>query len=180
MTTIISCTNRRNSEASSFATYYEHILNNETPEQVKLLKLEEIKHDWFHPDMYDTATQSPSLASLQDEYILPANKFIFVVPEYNGSFPGALKLFIDACSIREYKKNFGKKKIALVGIATGRAGNLRGLDHLTAILMHLGGIIYPEKVHIAAIPKLKDDDGRITDKKTREVIHRQIKGFMTF
>jgi NAD(P)H-dependent FMN reductase len=48
--------------------------------------------------------------------------------------PGSLKLFIDACSVREYKQNFKGKKAALVGIASGRAGNLRGMDHLTGVM----------------------------------------------
>lgn len=180
MITIISGTNRKNSEAAQFTDHYTDLLRSKTSEEVRQLKLEDIPHDWFHTDMYEEETQSRSIAAIQDEFILPASRFIFVVPEYNGSFPGVLKLFIDACSIRNYKGNFGRKKVALAGIASGRAGNLRGLDHLTGILNHLGAVIYPEKVYIASIPKLKDAEGNIADSKTLQVIERQVDGFLSF
>ncbi len=180
MITIISGTNRKNSEAAQFADHYASLLRNKSSEEVRLLKLEDLPHDWFHTAMYEEESQSNSIATIQDEYILPAERFVFIVPEYNGSFPGVLKLFIDACSIRNYKGNFDRKKAALVGIASGRAGNLRGLDHLTGILIHLGAIIYPEKVHIASIPNLKDNAGKIADSKTLQVIERQADGFLGF
>lgn len=128
MITVISATNRKDSEAQDFAKFYVKTLSARTSEEVKLLALEEIPHDWFHPDMYAEKGQSPSLARLQDEYMLPAGKFVFVIPEYNGSFPGVLKLFLDACSVRKYHETFKGKKAALLGVASGRAGNLRGMD----------------------------------------------------
>ncbi len=68
-----------------------------------------------------------------DSYVSNVDKFVFVAPEYNGSFPGVLKLFLDAVEpIRWYGK-----KAALVGLATGRSGNLRGLDHLMGVLNYL-------------------------------------------
>lgn len=178
MIVVISGTNRRNSEALQFARHYVERLAVMTDEQVKLLDLETIPHDWFHPDMYDLAHQSASLAKLQDEFILPANRFVFVVPEYNGSFPGALKLFLDACSIRRYRDNFSGKKVALVGVATGRAGNLRGLDHLTNILHHLGAVVLPNKLPISSIEKLMDDRGNIIDAATLKVIDKQLEEFL--
>lgn len=180
MITVISGSNRKNGDAFQIASYYTSLLQSKTNEEIRLLNLQAIPHDWFHPDMYEEATQSRSIATLQDDYILPARSFVFVVPEYNGSFPGVLKLFIDACSIRQYKSNFGGKKVALVGFASGRSGNLRGLDHLTGILNHLGAIIYPEKVHITSLPTLKDSMGNIADGKTLEVLERQVNGFLAF
>ena len=180
MITVISGTNRRNSGALEFARHYANVLSSKTSDAVKLLELENIPHDWFHPDMYETASQSPSLARLQDEYMLPAQKFVYIVPEYNGGFPGVLKLFIDACSIRHYKKTFYGKKAALIGIASGRAGNLRGLDHLTGILNHVGTIVLPDRLPISSIEKLMDDDGNIRDAATLEVIEKQIDDFLLF
>jgi len=130
--------------------------------------------------MYEADTQSPSLARLQDEFMLPAEKFVYIVPEYNGGFPGVLKLFIDACSIRDYKKTFSGKKAALVGIASGRAGNLRGLEHLTGILNHVGTIVLPNRLPISSIEKLMDDQGNITDPGTLKAIDKQLTDFLLF
>ena len=180
MITVISGTNRRNSEALQFAKHYYQVLSRLSTEEVKLLDLENIPHDWFHPDMYEEAAQSESLSKIQDEFMLPATKFVFVLPEYNGGFPGVLKLFIDACSIRRYKDTFSGKKAALVGIASGRAGNLRGLDQMTGILNHVGTVVFPKRLPISSIDKLLDDQGNITDNGTLRAIEQQMKAFLVF
>ncbi len=180
MITVISGTNRLNSEALHFAEHYANLLTAKTTENVKLLALENIPHDWFHAAMYERGAQSPSLTALQDEYILPAQKFVFVIPEYNGGFPGALKLFLDGCSIREYKASFFGKKAALVGVASGRAGNLRGIEHLTGILHHVGTIVLPQVLPISSIEKLLDEYGNITDNGTLMAIEKQAEALLAF
>ncbi|MCO6488518.1 MAG: NAD(P)H-dependent oxidoreductase [Phaeodactylibacter sp.] len=178
MITVISGTNRQNSECLKFAALYYEMLRESTEKQVKLLALEQIPHDWFHPEMYKK--QAPSLARLQDEYILPAQKFVFVMPEYNGGFPGALKLFIDACTVRKYTSNFQGKKAALVGIATGRAGNLRGMEHLTGVLNYLGTIVMPNKLPISRISDLKNGEGEVIDEETLKVMRAHALEFVRF
>ena len=180
MITVISGTNRKKSACRNFAEKFAEILRTSTGEEVKLLLLEEIPHDWFHPDMYKEAGQSSSLARLQDEYMLPADKFVFVSPEYNGSFPGVLKLFLDACSVRAYKPTFKGKKACLIGVATGRAGNIRGIDHLTGVLMHVGTAVMPAILPISRIKDLIDADGRIADAATLKDMESFAQAFLEF
>jgi len=180
MITIISSTNRRNSEALHFATHCLAVFKSKTDEKVELLALENIAHDWFHPNMYSNGGQSDSLEKLQDAYILPAEKFFFIVPEYNGGFPGVLKLFLDGCSVREYKKSFSGKKAALVGIASGRAGNLRGMEHLTGVLNHVGTIVMPNKLPISSIENLMNSEGQVVDPNTLKIIEKQVEDFLAF
>jgi NAD(P)H-dependent FMN reductase len=178
MITIISGTNRRNSEALHFARHYQQIIAANTDETVELIALEDIPHDWFSPGMYEAETLSPSFIQLHQAYIAPANKYLFVAPEYNGSIPGALKLFLDACSILEYPMK--NRKAALVGIASGRFGNLTGLEHLTSILLHFGAFVLPRRVAISTIEKLTDGAGNITDPATLRQIEKQVAEFLTF
>lgn len=179
MITVISGTNRKNSECLQFADLYYQMLKELAPQEtVKLLSLEQIPHDWFTADMY--TQQSDSLRRIQDEYILPAQKLVFVTPEYNGSIPGSVKLFIDGCTVREYSRNFQGKKAALLGIASGRAGNLRGMEHLTGILNYLGTIIMPNKLPISSISKLKNGEGKIGDENTLKVMRAHADAFLKF
>lgn len=180
MITIISGTNRKDNEAFHFAKHYQQVFQSKTDQAVKLLDLATIAHDWFHPEMYEEGKQSPSLKNIQDEYMIPAEKFVFVISEYNGGFPGAVKLFLDACSVREYQKTFKGKKAALVGIASGRAGNLRGMDHLTGVLNHVGTIVFPNKLPISSIDNLVDVERTITDTGALKVIENQVLGFLEF
>ena len=180
MITVISGTNRKNSGCLTFATKYQQLLRAHTDEPVKLLALEQIPHDWFHAEMYSRKGQSESLACIQDEYMLPAGKFVFLIPEYNGGFPGSVKLFIDACSVRKYKQTFMGKKAALVGIATGRAGNLRGMDHMAGVLNHVGIVVMPDKMPISRIEELMDDDGEITDAATLALLEKHARALIEF
>jgi chromate reductase, NAD(P)H dehydrogenase (quinone) len=180
MITVISGTDRKKSESLNFAKKYVEIISNKTDEVVKLLALEDVAHDWWHTGMYEDNGQTLTLSQLQDEYMLPADKFIYITPEYNGSFPGVLKLFLDACSVRAYKATFKNKKAALVGVATGRAGNLRGMDHLTGILNHLGTIVMPNKLPISRINILQDENSNITDEAVIRSIEKHVDEFLAF
>lgn len=180
MITVISGTNRKNSECLQFAQKYVAFIEEKTDEPVKLLAMENMPHDWLHPNMYESDGQTESLVKLQDEFMIPANKFIFITSEYNGSFPGVVKLFIDACSVRAYKETFKGKKAALVGVSTGRAGNLRGMEHLTGILHHVGTIVMPRTLPISRIGHLMDAQGVLKDVGTIQTIEKHVAEFLDF
>ncbi len=170
MITVIAGTNRKGSETAHFAKHVFDVLKEESKGEVKLLDMQDLPHDWFHNAMYAADTQSDSLTKIQDDCILPAEKFVFVIPEYNGGFPGVVKLFIDACSVRNYADNFKGKKAAIIGIAAGRAGNLRGMEHLTGVLNYLGTTIMPNRLPISSIGKLLDEDKNVKDTDTIKAI----------
>lgn len=180
MITIVSGSNRKGSECLTFAKKYKEILESLTSQPVKLLAMEDVEHDYFFPEMYIKGNQAHSLAAIQDEYITPAEKFVYVISEYNGSYPGAIKIFLDACSTRNRDLSFRNKKAALVGVASGRAGNLRGMDHLGDVLNHLGTIILPNKLPISQIFRLMDKSGEITDEITLDVMKKQAAELLKF
>lgn len=178
MITVISGSNRRGTECLTFAGLYADMLRAHTNDEVKLLALDKIPHDWFYPEMYEKP--AASLLAIQDEFILPADKFAFFSSEYNGGFNGALKLFLDGVSVRHYRKNFNGKKAALIGVASGRAGNLRGMDHLTGVLHHVGAIVMPNKLPISRIEQLLNAEGGLEDAVTREVLENHAREFIAF
>ncbi len=180
MITIIAGTNRPNSDTFAVAKYYQEQLSQLVEEPVNLLSLTELPKDMFNPAMYTAEGQSRQLMDLQDLVMIPAQRFVFVSPEYNGSFPGILKFFLDACSIREIGPTYRGKKAVLVGVASGRAGNLRGMEHLTGILNYLGIAVLPLKLPISQIGKLRDENGQLTDQATREAIGDQLQKFLAF
>jgi len=180
MITVIAGTNRKGSETAHFAKHLVEVLKKESKEEVKFLDLQDMPHDWFHNTMYAADTQSESLAEIQDDCILPAEKFVFVIPEYNGGFPGVVKMFIDACSIRNYADNFKGKKAAILGVAAGRAGNLRGMEHLTGVLNYLGTTVMPNRLPISSIGKLLDENKNVTDEGTIKVIQEFAESVVKF
>lgn len=180
MITVFSGTNRKNSRSQIIAKYIYEILKAQTNEEVLFFSMQELPSDLLHADMYSEEGQSPALAAIQDKYLVPANKFYFVVPEYNGGIPGSLKLFIDACSVRKYSESFhGGKKAALVGVSAGRSGSLRGLEYMTGFLNYLKIHTLPNKLPISLIETLLKEE-QLVDETTKKVLQEQIQEFLSF
>ncbi|UEG48644.1 NAD(P)H-dependent oxidoreductase [Ferruginibacter lapsinanis] len=160
MITIIAGTNREDSYTLRVAKEYQRILA-EKGVDANVFSLEGI-----NLLEYDEAFKK-----IESEIIAPTDTFIFITPEYNGSFPGALKLFFDMSKPRIA---WWHKKALLTGIATGRAGNLRGMDHLSAVLNHLKITVHHNQLPISSVDKLMDVNGRFTDDNTLKVINTQL------
>ena len=180
MITVISGTNRKDSNTRKVAESYFDMIRKQSKEECKFLALEDLPDDFISDRMYDEKHQNKDLAKLQDKYFTPAKKLVFVVPEYNGSFPGIFKLFIDAISIRNYQENFEGKKVGLIGVASGRAGNLRGLDHLTTCLNYLKMNVYPNRFPIAQVEKALNKKGEIVDMSLLKEMENLAKSFLKF
>jgi NAD(P)H-dependent FMN reductase len=180
MITVISGTNRKNSRTSKVAKHIFGLLSDHKKQSSHYLELTDLPEKFVHTMMYETKHQDKGLVKIQDKYFTPADKLIFVVPEYNGSFPGIFKLFIDAISIRNYKENFKDKKVLLVGVASGRAGNLRGMDHLTTSLNYLKMNIFPIRFPIPQIEKRMDGKGKLTDEVLKKELKSIVSDFISF
>jgi chromate reductase len=173
MITIISATNRPNSNTLKVAKNYLQLLDKQGVKG-KILSLENLPKDFIISDLYDK--RSENFQQLLNEYIQPAQKIVFVIPEYNGSFPGILKTFIDAI---HPDINRGKK-VVLVGVATGRGGNVRGMDHFTGILNYLGMYVHPNRIPISLVLTLMDDNGTFKDAFTIKLLEKQIESFIAW
>jgi chromate reductase, NAD(P)H dehydrogenase (quinone) len=82
--------------------------------------------------------------------------------------------------LSDYKKVWPGKKALLTGISTGRAGNLRGMDHLTGSLNYLNVLVHPNKLPISMVDKLLSGGIRIQDSATVEAIEKQVDQFIAF
>ena len=180
MILIIAATNRKGSVTRRVAETYERLLKEQTDETVTLISIHEIQKGMFHEKMYDKDGQGPALKKAQDELFIPASKWIIVSPEYNGSYPGALKLLLDALSVRKAGETFHGKKIGLVGLSSGRNGNWLGMNHLTAILNYLKMNVYFNKLAITHVDKELDKSGYIARQKTLDFLDVHIRGFLAY
>jgi chromate reductase, NAD(P)H dehydrogenase (quinone) len=165
MITVISSTNRANSNTLKIAKHYVQLLEKQGV-NCELFSFENLPHDIAFHELFNK--RSDNFQQLLDKFIIPAQKFVFIVPEYNGSFPGLLKVFLDAV---HPDLNRGKKA-GLVGVSSGRAGNLRGLDHLTGILGYLGIHVHPNKLPVSSVLLLLDTDGNLKDEGTKKALEK--------
>lgn len=166
MITIISGTNRNDSNTLRVAQIYYDLLR-EHNEDVHLLSLLGL-NVW---------EENAELDKVVNELLIPSEKFVFIMPEYNGSFPGILKLLIDNTDI---KTCWWYKKAALVGLASGRGGNLRGLEHMTNILHYLKMNVHYNKLPISRIEEELSPEGKLLKPLTEKTIRQQIEEFLNY
>ena len=162
MITIISGTNRRNSNSLKVAQQYQSILSAKGQES-SIVNLEELPEDFLSKALYDK-TVSEGFKPTR-ELMKKSQKFVFIVPEYNGSFPGILKLFLDCLEFPETLKD---KKCAMVGLSSGVQGSALAMSHLTDIFNYLG-------MHVlASKPKLMGIDGRMENGQVKDELGVQL------
>ena len=171
--TIISATNRPDSNTEKVANYYKSTLKSKGVD-VEIFSLKDLPESVLHTDLY--GKRSEGFQKIIDTYIEKQTQFVFITPEYNGSFAGILKVFLDAIPPRMWTEN----KACLVGVSTGRAGNLRGMEHLTNILNYLKVNVYHNKLPISRVDTLLDANGNLSDAETQKVIDWQLEGFLKF
>ncbi len=135
----------------------------------------ELPADFIVSALYHNSGKNEQFNALRTR-MESSQKFVFIVPEYNNSFPGVLKAFIDGLS---YPNALIHKKCALVGISDGVQGNALGLSHLTDVLNYLGMHVLAQKVRI---PFMKKNfvAGKIKDGFINQLIDEQAQLFMNF
>jgi NAD(P)H-dependent FMN reductase len=173
MVTIISSTNRPGSHTLKLAAYYQQKLS-EKGVEAGIFSLSDLPANIIQTDLY--GKRSPEFEPIQD-LINRTDKFIFIIPEYNGSFPGVLKVFMDAC---DFPATFYDKKAALVGLSSGKYGNIRGIDHFTGVCHYMHLNIMSLKIHIASINKEMDKEGNLLNADTLKFTNEQIDKFIKF
>ncbi|RFZ92061.1 NADPH-dependent oxidoreductase [Mucilaginibacter conchicola] len=173
MVTIIASTNRPGSSTLKLAQYYQKQLAAKGLE-TNLFSLLDLPGSLIETDLY--GKRSEAFTPIQ-EMIAATEKFLFIIPEYNGSFPGVLKVFVDACS---FPQSFYDKKAALVGLSSGRYGNIRGIDHFTGVCHYLNLHVMPLKLHIPSIRTEMDADGNLIKEDTLKYTNEQIEKFIKF
>ena len=108
----------------------------------EVIDLSALPSDVFVPTVYSTKPESFMAIHQQ---ILDASGLVFIVPEYNGSYPGILKYFID---LWQYPVAFEKRCVAFIGISAGPWGGLRAVEHLQGVFGYRNAWQFNERVFI--------------------------------
>jgi chromate reductase, NAD(P)H dehydrogenase (quinone) len=174
MIKIIVGTNRQNSISKKIAIIYQGVLQ-ELGETSEILELEDLPHDFLFSALYHNNGKNPAYNTFHEK-VKSGDKFVFVVPEYNGSFPGILKSFIDGMS---YPNGFRDKKCALVGISSGIGGGGIALSHLTDIFHYLGMHVLALKLKYAKIEENMSDN-LLTNRLYMELLRSQAEMLIKF
>lgn len=171
---IISGTNREAAKSLFVAQTYVEALQ-ELEEKADIIDLRELPEDFVFSALYNKAGQNEAFNVFRNK-VSAGNKFVFIVPEYNGSFPGVLKAFIDGL---EYPNAFRGKKCALLGLSSGDQGAGPALSHLTDIFNYCGMHVLAKRQRLSHIDS-SFEDGKLVNEKHIKRIKEQAKEFVEF
>ncbi|MEU4599235.1 NAD(P)H-dependent oxidoreductase [Nocardia sp. NPDC023988] len=125
------------------------------------------RHDTLEVEIVDTrevalshafgaVTDHPSRAEAT-ETLTRADAFVVVTPEYNHSYPGALKNLID-----EHHVEWQAKPVGFVSYG-GISGGLRAVEHLRPVFVELHAVTIRDTVSFANPWRRFDDAGELAD-----------------
>lgn len=173
MIVVLSGTNRPGCNTLKVAEQVRDMLaavGNET----ELLNLQDLPPDLFDPASYG---QKPDAFAPFQKAVLEADGVLTVLPEYNGSFPGILKYFID---MLKFPESLAGIPAGFVGLAAGEWGGLRAVEQIELVFQYRSAHLYGRRVFLKHIHTLLDDAGRLTEPKLVERLEKMVHGFASF
>ena len=169
MICILSCTNRQGSKTLSAAKKVFEIYQKKIKKpsavliDLKTLPLNLIKKPY----------QQAQEIKKEIDTLNKSKGVVLVLPEYNGSYPGIFKYFLDHW---DETKTFKAKPFFLIGIASGQSQGHFAVNHIQSVLLHRKSYIFPECIFISARQIKKTS----LDKNVLLRIEKQLKRFCQF
>src|SRR5881392_1541625 len=143
----------RQGRASEYAAHF--VVDHVAKRSEMRTDLFDIRNIRLSIDDAGEAIKDPKFSATVNE----ADALIFVVPEYNHSFPGLLKHVLDT-NLKEYVH----KAAGVCGVSAGPFGGARMIQSLLPVLRELGLVTIFSDVYFGNAGKLFDPaTGNITD-----------------
>jgi NAD(P)H-dependent FMN reductase len=110
------------------------------------------------------------------ESIANATGVVLATPEYHGTFASMTKMILENMGFPSALKD---KPMALLGVAQGRIGAIKSLEHLRGACSHMGAIVVPATVSVAGIQNAFKD-GSLTDVGVRGALESAATSLLQF
>ncbi len=140
-----------------------------------LLDMNELGAEFLGPKAYKEPT--PEITAIVDRF-LAADGVCFIVPEYNGSYPGILKLFVD---MLPFPEGFDSRPCSFIGLAAGQFQGLRAVEHFQQVAGYRNAHIYPRRLFIGNSFKQFDfEKGKLSDDELCQRLSQNANGFVQY
>lgn len=171
---IVSGTDRPNSNAKKVSNYLQRKFSEAGAEAI-IIDLADFPLADVAGGKYGKAI--PASVKTYNEDFLSADGVLMVVPEYNGSFPGILKLFIDYLP---FPDAFLGLPMAFVGESAGSFGALRPVEQLQMVASYRNAYQFPERVFINRVHENFDEINGPIDELQNQLLNKLVVNFIQF
>jgi NAD(P)H-dependent FMN reductase len=102
---------------------------------------------------------------------------VLASPEYHGTFCAMTKLIIENLG---FPSALAGRPVALLGVAAGRIGAIKSLEHLRGVCAHVGALVVPNAVSLAGVQSAFDVNGRVRDAGSEAALRGLAKSLIEF
>jgi len=120
---------------------------------------------------------TPDSVKKFNDNFLEADGFLFVIPEYNGGFPGILKVFYDYLP---FPQALDMVPVSTIGEAAGAFGALRPVEQFEQLLKYRKAYVYPERMFIQRVNDTFDPEKGLSSDILQNLLESQLSGFPDF
>lgn len=166
MISIVSGTNRPSSNSRIISDIYSSILT-EMSVPNRIVDLNQLPHDFIFSAMYDFSGKNEAY-NVMAQHIVSSSKVVFVIPEYNGSFPGVLKAFIDGLP---HPGSLKHKKGGMIGLSSGAQGSAIAMSNFNDILTYMGMHVLANRPKLSGIEHAIKNGELINQKYAEHLIN---------
>ncbi|MBC7488600.1 MAG: NAD(P)H-dependent oxidoreductase [Cytophagaceae bacterium] len=168
--TIISGSIRQNRNSHRVSLHLMERINSEPNSKAQLIDLAEANLPVM-TDLWDKHPQHTEAYTKLADTLKNSDAFIWVSPEYNGSYTAALKNFIDHFP----KQAFYRKPVGVVSVSTGALGGIRGAMNMQELALAVQAYALPQMLLVPQVTAKFDSAGAVTD----ETFSKQLNLFVT-
>ena len=102
---------------------------------------------------------------------------VIATPEYHGTCCAMTKLIIESLG---FPSRLAGKPVALLGVAAGRIGAIKSIEHLRGVCAHTGAVVMPRAVSVAGVRGAFNSDGVCIDEETDKALQGLAGGLEDF
>ena len=161
---IISGSARRESLTVRAAYAVQKWLQKNSQHNIGIIDCREHQLPWMEK-VFNSPDNTPDPWKPLFERVFKADAFIFVTPEYNGSYAPALKNLVD-----HFPKQL-HKTLGVVTASNGALGGMRAAQQLILLGAGLFTVVSPQLLIIPTIDKKIDEKGDLVDPAFEKSIH---------
>ncbi|GAB3027662.1 NAD(P)H-dependent oxidoreductase [Niabella terrae] len=161
---IISGSARKDSLTVRAAYAVQKWLTENTDHHIGLIDCREVHLPWIER-VFNSLDNTPDEWKPLFSRIFDADAFIFVTPEYNGSYAPSLKNLVD-----HFPKQL-HKTLGIVTASNGGFGGLRSAQQLILLGAGIFTVVSPQLLVIPQVDKKFDAEGNLTDPAFEKSIH---------
>lgn len=155
---ILSGSTRINRQSHRVALALEKAIRREGLHTAEVLDLAEYQFPMLEEVLHRHPNPPEGLADFA-ERVRHSDAFLFVSPEYNGSYTAALKNAVDYLKERE----FAQKAIGVVSVSTGMLGGIRAALALQQLVLGIGGFALPQMLTVGQVQQRFDERGELLE-----------------